>query len=549
MKPKLQSSRKQQFHSPNGESFLRSDTDNREEHGEELWPKRSKKDDDPPNIISGTLAAATAACYSPQPGGSNNNSPTTSNGSGPSTPQLKPVTSTPPVVAAAASTSSSPVVQTKEQIFKSKLSPQLLSKIQQNMSNAGHVVANKNQPMSPNGKGVTRMPVPKLMSRTKAQYQLLRSQVQRPKPKPGAGVAAVIPKNNEEQPSGIAVAQPQRPTNVTFNPTAFQAKTNPKLGSNLQKADGLSTITIHKQQLKPPGVVVGGGNKATKLPPPTTVVAIRTASLLDSVAKNQLGLGARRGGATVNSLRGGRGRSEAIASARGGRGKTAVGTLRRETQPPSPSQSGGESGSDSDEYGYSTPSPPPTKTFRTSKSVSPAASRGKNKTNNKPSPRNTSTTSPQKKKEVGDERVYGKDYKCPAMDKVASYLTKKGERIWICLVCEEPEQEISRGPMICCDGCDDWYHMACVGLDDEPPENEKWFCKRCIFKKLHTKKLAVDKSDTDSESEEEEDDEEEEEEDRPKGRTSPLRSRNNKGRGTGSGRGGGRGGRGRGGRK
>ena len=35
------------------------------------------------------------------------------------------------------------------------------------------------------------------------------------------------------------------------------------------------------------------------------------------------------------------------------------------------------------------------------------------------------------------------------------------------------------GTMICCDGCDQWFHWQCVGITTEPKESE-WFCEACM---------------------------------------------------------------------
>lgn len=55
---------------------------------------------------------------------------------------------------------------------------------------------------------------------------------------------------------------------------------------------------------------------------------------------------------------------------------------------------------------------------------------------------------------------------------------EKEEKEWICPLCSKPYDMSSN--MIGCDGCDDWYHWACVGIKEDPPEEESWFCIRCI---------------------------------------------------------------------
>ena len=39
--------------------------------------------------------------------------------------------------------------------------------------------------------------------------------------------------------------------------------------------------------------------------------------------------------------------------------------------------------------------------------------------------------------------------------------------------CEMPE---CLDNMIQCDGCEEWFHMSCVGLEIPPPETEPWHC-------------------------------------------------------------------------
>ena len=33
---------------------------------------------------------------------------------------------------------------------------------------------------------------------------------------------------------------------------------------------------------------------------------------------------------------------------------------------------------------------------------------------------------------------------------------------------------------VCCDACDCWYHMECLGLDKLPEEHEKYYCPDCM---------------------------------------------------------------------
>ncbi|XP_053572412.1 transcription initiation factor TFIID subunit 3 isoform X2 [Bombina bombina] len=69
---------------------------------------------------------------------------------------------------------------------------------------------------------------------------------------------------------------------------------------------------------------------------------------------------------------------------------------------------------------------------------------------------------------------------------VSTYVIRDewGNQIWICPGCNKADDG---SPMIGCDGCDDWYHWPCVGISDEPPENEQWFCTTCFSKKKDKK--------------------------------------------------------------
>ena len=65
-------------------------------------------------------------------------------------------------------------------------------------------------------------------------------------------------------------------------------------------------------------------------------------------------------------------------------------------------------------------------------------------------------------------------------DTTGSYLDKAGNKIWICPACGKKDDG---SPMIGCDQCDDWYHWPCVGIRSEPPEDQDWFCTRCMARK------------------------------------------------------------------
>ena len=53
---------------------------------------------------------------------------------------------------------------------------------------------------------------------------------------------------------------------------------------------------------------------------------------------------------------------------------------------------------------------------------------------------------------------------------------------------QEPEGELyctCRRPddgskMVCCDECEEWFHLRCTDLEEPPEEAEDWFCKKCV---------------------------------------------------------------------
>ncbi|CAF0979030.1 unnamed protein product [Brachionus calyciflorus] len=47
---------------------------------------------------------------------------------------------------------------------------------------------------------------------------------------------------------------------------------------------------------------------------------------------------------------------------------------------------------------------------------------------------------------------------------------------WSCPACNKSDDS---APMIACDSCDDWYHWHCIGLTEEPPQNQNWYCYKC----------------------------------------------------------------------
>jgi transcription initiation factor TFIID subunit 3 len=63
---------------------------------------------------------------------------------------------------------------------------------------------------------------------------------------------------------------------------------------------------------------------------------------------------------------------------------------------------------------------------------------------------------------------------------VGHYVDEDGNQVWICPACGKQDDG---SPMIGCDGCDDWYHWLCVGINLEPEPNQQWYCQRCVAKR------------------------------------------------------------------
>ena len=47
---------------------------------------------------------------------------------------------------------------------------------------------------------------------------------------------------------------------------------------------------------------------------------------------------------------------------------------------------------------------------------------------------------------------------------------------WVCTLCH---MDLHSFESICCDGCLEWVHMKCVGLQ-RPPKSKHWFCRSCF---------------------------------------------------------------------
>jgi len=47
--------------------------------------------------------------------------------------------------------------------------------------------------------------------------------------------------------------------------------------------------------------------------------------------------------------------------------------------------------------------------------------------------------------------------------------------------------------MICCDSCNIWYHLSCVGISEEQVEKmDEYFCKICVGKYQKDQSLLMD---------------------------------------------------------
>ncbi|TMS36090.1 hypothetical protein L596_003345 [Steinernema carpocapsae] len=62
------------------------------------------------------------------------------------------------------------------------------------------------------------------------------------------------------------------------------------------------------------------------------------------------------------------------------------------------------------------------------------------------------------------------------------------ENVWVCPVCSVAYVEGEN--MVGCDTCDQWFHWACVGLTEAPPENLNWYCKDCLPAQQKSRKRA-----------------------------------------------------------
>lgn len=53
-----------------------------------------------------------------------------------------------------------------------------------------------------------------------------------------------------------------------------------------------------------------------------------------------------------------------------------------------------------------------------------------------------------------------------------------------CVVCGN-DDETDENPILICDNCDEWFHLACLDEEDRPPDEEigdeevEWYCAEC----------------------------------------------------------------------
>ncbi|GFR73512.1 transcription initiation factor TFIID subunit 3 [Elysia marginata] len=65
------------------------------------------------------------------------------------------------------------------------------------------------------------------------------------------------------------------------------------------------------------------------------------------------------------------------------------------------------------------------------------------------------------------------------VETVCVFIDDSGTQVWICPACKKPDDG---SEMIGCDMCDNWYHWPCVGITEAPPEEQQWFCPKCLPK-------------------------------------------------------------------
>lgn len=65
-----------------------------------------------------------------------------------------------------------------------------------------------------------------------------------------------------------------------------------------------------------------------------------------------------------------------------------------------------------------------------------------------------------------------------------------------CAECDEVSTENEE--MICCDGCQQWFHSRCVGVTADANKEAKWYCAGEVCQKKKKKNSRTKKSGDDS---------------------------------------------------
>lgn len=84
----------------------------------------------------------------------------------------------------------------------------------------------------------------------------------------------------------------------------------------------------------------------------------------------------------------------------------------------------------------------------------------------------SSTSSKSEKKEIVKKKHPKSDSKS----------NTESDVVWVCPVCSVAYVDGS-ADMVGCDNCQNWFHFACVGMLQPPPENQDWFCMNCVEEK------------------------------------------------------------------
>ncbi|RNA35050.1 transcription initiation factor TFIID subunit 3 [Brachionus plicatilis] len=109
------------------------------------------------------------------------------------------------------------------------------------------------------------------------------------------------------------------------------------------------------------------------------------------------------------------------------------------------------------------------------------------KKNSSFSPNVNSTPDAKKRFEANDQMR--KNSAMKIIGQVVQETEIASNQYWSCPACAKSDES---APMIACDSCDDWYHWQCVGLTEEPPKNQNWYCHKCGAKGESRNELEVD---------------------------------------------------------